>query len=103
MNKGLINPFETNSDLVLALGLLLIYYNDNFIKKKTNERTYGLSILVLILLGGKRIEVLAIGAIVLASFVTQLMIEKRGTECSLLFLLSLRFCCIFLFFWLLVG
>lgn len=96
MNKGLINPFETNSDLVLALGLLLIYYNDNFIKKKTNERTYGLSILVLILLGGKRIEVLAIGAIVLASFVTQLMIEKKRNRMQ--FIISIVIAVLLYFF-----
>jgi len=54
------NPFETNSDLVLSLGFLVIYYCDHFIKIKDKNNRHALLMLILIILGGKRISFVAL-------------------------------------------
>lgn len=71
------NPFEQNSDMLFALGLLVIFYFDNFIKNKSTESNHAVLILILVLLGGKRIELLALLVICLASMFTRIMIEKN--------------------------
>lgn len=71
------NAFETNSDMVLGLGLLGIFYFDTFIKEKKGYRNHGLIIILLILLGGKRIEWLALAGLVLASFVIGFISERK--------------------------
>lgn len=54
------NPFEKNSDLVLALGLLVIYYCDKFVKVKEKNSGRALLVLIFVFLGGKRISFLAL-------------------------------------------
>lgn len=54
------NPFETNSDLVLSLGLLLIYYSDKFVKIRDKNNKHAILTAVLILLGGKKISFIAL-------------------------------------------
>lgn len=71
------NPFEQNSDMLFALGLLIIFYFNNFIKNKSTESNHATLILILVLLGGKRIEILALIAVCLASMFTRIMIEKN--------------------------
>ncbi|NQG98068.1 hypothetical protein HO675_08240 [Streptococcus suis] len=51
------NPFEQNSDLVLSLGLLVIYYFDY--SKGVKKSQWGLP-LILLILGGKRIMLLSL-------------------------------------------
>ena len=71
------NAFEANSDMLLGLGLLGIFYFDTFIKEKKGYQNHGIIILLLVLLGGKRIEWLALLGMLLASCVTGLIKEKR--------------------------
>lgn len=71
------NVFEVNSDMVLGLGLLGIFYFDTYIKERKGYQNHRLIIILLVLLGGKRIEWLALAGIMLISFVTGFILEKR--------------------------
>lgn len=75
--SGDINPMEANSDLVLALGLLLIFYSDNLIKFSSDEKRHVAFIGIMVLLGGKRIEFLAILVIILASIFSKALSERK--------------------------
>lgn len=72
-----INPFEQNSDMVLSLGLLLIFYLNSFIKTKSKEIGHASIIFILVILGGKRIEILALVVIGCAIKFTKLMAERK--------------------------
>lgn len=71
------NPFERNSDLVLALGLLVIYYFDGKNKKEFKFPNHGWLILFLTILGGKRIQWVALIAVCGASIVCSILSEKK--------------------------
>lgn len=71
------NPFETNSDLVLALGVFVIFGYDSFIRKNMRERFPMILILILIILGGKKIEWAALVAIFIANIVCGFLTEKK--------------------------
>lgn len=71
------NAFEVNADMVLGLGLLGIFYFDTFIRKRKNYQNHGITIILLVLLGGKRIEWLALVGIMLASLVVGFIAERK--------------------------
>lgn len=71
------NPFETNSDVVLALGILLIYLESKLVKKIRIEYRYIGIVLILFVLGGKRICYLAIFALLLFFLMTEFVSEKK--------------------------
>lgn len=75
--ESVSNPFEQNSDLVLALGLLLFYYLDSFIRKRSGEIVHPIIIIILIFLGGKRIEVLAIVFLIGINILLHILPEDR--------------------------
>ena len=72
------NPFETNSDLVLALGLLVIFYSDKFVKIKDRSNNHLILMALLVFLGGKKISFVAL--ILIAAFFVlskKIPIKKR--------------------------
>lgn len=75
--SGIDNPFERNSDIVLALGLLLIFYFDKYIKSMEKNRPWFL-ILLLVLLGDKRIVALAICVLFIINIIFKRISYKRS-------------------------
>lgn len=71
------NAFETNSDLVLALGIFVIFGYDPFIEKKMKERFPTFFILILVLLGGKKIEWMALVIICIVRMCCSLFTERK--------------------------
>lgn len=76
-NSDYSNPFEANTDLALALGILLIFYCDRFVSHKMREKTHTIAVIALVLLCGKRIELLSLILICIASFMTKFLSENR--------------------------
>lgn len=76
-NNSVGNPFEQNSDLIFALGLLIIYYSNLFIKNKSREITHSVLVIILVILGGKRIEVSALLILCAINILLHKMQEKN--------------------------
>ncbi|WP_195953764.1 hypothetical protein [Clostridium saudiense] len=57
------NPFECSADILFALGLLSIYYFDKRLIKRLEEKRHVLIAILLIILGTKRIQVIALAPI----------------------------------------
>lgn len=96
------NPFEQNSDVVLALGLLLVFYFDIFVRKRTLETNHAFLVLILVLLGGKRIEILAVIAICLEKLFTGILEEKKQNQVQN-FISSLLLFTMFIFVYLVIS
>lgn len=71
------NPFETNSDVLLALGILIIYTLYYREENQRLEKINGLLIALLFFLGGKRICILALLAIIAYMFFSITIIERK--------------------------
>lgn len=71
------NPFELNSDMALGLGLLVLYYFNARVKKNSTITNHAGIILLLTILGGKKIQWLALIATCLASIVCHILPEKK--------------------------
>lgn len=80
VGNSVANPFEQNSDLVLALGLLLFYYFDPFIRKRSNEFIHPIMIILLVFLGGKRIELLAVAVLIITNLLLHILPENRRNK-----------------------
>lgn len=71
------NPMEQNSDVILSLGILIIFLMDNnFGKNNINYGNLFLAVIVF-LLGGKKICFLAMAAIVLYMMFAKLIPERK--------------------------
>ena len=71
------NPFETNSDGVFALGLLLLYYSHRYKLNRNKEYWHIAFLILLILLGGKRIEIFALILLFMFSASSKIFNEKK--------------------------
>lgn len=76
-NTDYSNPFEANTDLALALGILLVFYCDKFISNETSEKKHIFAVAILVILCGKRIELLSLIIICISSFLTKLLSERH--------------------------
>lgn len=71
-----VNPMEVNSDVVLSLGIILLYLMDNKINNKKNVRCIVWTFIAFFL-GGKRICFLAIVMLLIYVFFAEFISEKR--------------------------
>jgi hypothetical protein len=96
------NPFEANSDLVLALGLLVIFYLDSFIWKRVCKKRYVFLLVLLVLLGGKRIEMMALVIIFALRLCASFWTEKKKYQIQLFLSIAIT-AGLFLFVYLVVN
>lgn len=93
------NPFETNSDLNFSLGLLAIYYFGNNFVITRKEKKHFICMILLILLGGKKIAYLGTAVVICMCILLKKIREatfKRLTKIISIFMIIICFVYVFL-------